>query len=615
MSDDPTRPLETATEPPVDAPMDTPMDAQPIAAEPIAAEPMAPVAEPAAVATPVAAAAPIVAADASGGNRTRWAIAFVVAGLAIALTFGAVLFFGQQAAPTALQYVPGDAAVVAEIRLDLPGDQLQHLGNLLGHFPGFADQSTLTAKLDEALSKFADMATQGKATYATDLKPWVNGPLFIAALNPSGAVGADGTSLKDVVVSATTNGAVACAAAFKDRPVTHETYKNLDLVVSTDGNFGCVVDGRQALIGEPATVRKAIDAKAAGSGMDKSANYKAARTALGGDRLATVYMNGASLAKLMPTPSSLPVPGLEGLIGELPSWLIAGVRAEDDAFVLDYVAAPMPASTAGPSLLPVPATHASVLAPIVPGDTLVFIEAQGVGVSLQNLLTQLREIPDVANALKMLDGVGGAGELVGWVDDVGMTVSMHGTVPDAAILLVAKDETAAASRVASLKTVLALVGSSNGVEVKNSTIKGIAVTTVTITDLGALIPQGTVPGMTDLPTGPISFSIAAQGKVLLVTSGEGAMTAILNTAAGASLADNAAFKHAGTRGIANARTTIYVGVGATIDLFKAVLTADQLATYQKDAAPYVEPFEGFLLQATSDAAGSRSRMVITVTQP
>jgi hypothetical protein len=99
---------------------------------------------------------------------------------------------------------------------------------------------------------------------------------------------------------------------------------------------------------------------------------------------------------------------------------------------------------------------------------------------------------------------------------------------------------------------------------------------------------------------------------VLLTSGESAMTAILTTAAGSSLADNPAFKHAGTRGIANARTTIYVAVGASTDLVTAMLPADALATYQKDAAPYVEPFEGFLLQATSDAAGNRSRMVITV---
>jgi hypothetical protein len=568
---------------------------------------------PAAAAATVPAMAAPVPATTSNQNRTRWVIAGAIVALAIALTVGAVLLFGQQTTPVALQYVPGDAAVVAEIRLDLPGDQLQKLGNLLAHFPGFADQSTLNAKLDEALTKFVAMASDGKADYATDLKPWVNGPLFIGARNPSADAASEGP--KDMVISATTNAGADCAKAFKDQTITHEAYKNLDLFIA--GELACVIDGRQALLGDPATVKLAIDAKAAGSGMDRSAGYKAARTALGGDRLATFYVDGASLTELMPQATQLPVAGLESLIGQLPSWLMAGLRAEDDALVLDYVAAPVPAPTSGASLLPLPAAHASVIAPMVPGDSIVYVESQGAGVSLQNLLTQLRQIPDLATALQALDGLGGPSELVGWVDDVGLSVSMHGTTPGGAVVLIAKDETAAATRVASLKTILGLLGTGNGVEVKNTTINAVAVTTITITDLSSLIPPGTIPGSTDLPsmTGPVSFSIAAHGKALLVTTGEEEMTAILSLPAGTSLADNAAFKHAATRGIANARTTIYLGVGATIGLAKGFMTADELATYQKDAAPYIEPFEGFLLQATSDAAGNRSRMVITVSTP
>ena len=258
----------------------------------------------------------------------------------------------------------------------------------------------------------------------------------------------------------------------------------------------------------------------------------------------------------------------------------------------------------------------SVITSMLPGDTLAYVEAQGAGASLQNVLAELRQIPDVESALKMLDGMGGAGELVGWVDDVGVAVSVRGQTPDVALLLVAKDEAAVTARVASLKTLLGLAGAGgSGLQVKDSTVNGVAVTTVTITDLGSLVPPGTVPGMSDLPTGPVSFSMAARGKTLVVTSGETAMSAILSTAAGGSLADNAAFKHALTRGITNPRTTIYLGVGATVDLVKGFLPADELATFQKDAAPYVEPLEGFLLQATNDAAGTRSRVVITVTQP
>ena len=583
MSDDPTRLIET----PGDAPIVDAAEApQAVAAVPVTATP-------------------------SGGGRTRWAVALGVAGLAVAATIGAVVLFGQQAAPSALQYVPGDAAVVAEIRLDLPGDQMQHLGNLLAHFPGFADQSTLTAKLDEALGKLVQSASDGKASYVTDLKPWVNGPLFISVLDLT--MTSTATEPTDVVISATTNGAVACTALFKNETVTHETYQSLDLVLNADGTMACVVDGHQALLGHPATVRKGLDAKAAGTGMDKSAKYTAARSALGGDRLSTLYIDGAAIQKLIPETTALGVPGLAGLVGEVPSWAMAGARAEDDAFVLDVVSAPVPAAAAGSSMVAVPPGHPSAIAPMVPGDTLAYVEVQGAGASLQNLLVMLREIPELATALQTLDGLGAPGELVGWIDDAGLTLSMHGTTPDVAVLLVAKDEAAVTSRVASLKTLLSLVGAGNGLEVKSSTIAGLAVTTVTITDIGALVPPGSVPGLGDIPaTGPISFSIAGKGKALLVTSGEGAMTALLNTTAETSLAANAAFKQAGTRGLGNAGTTVYLGVGASLELAKGFMSADQLATFQKDAAAYVEPFEGFLVQASSDSDGNRSRVVITV---
>lgn len=623
MTDDATRPIETPTVPP--APAEPPMQAvEPTAAastDTAATADAAVTADagaPEAVA-PVAAAQyggqPVAAATATspGRSRVRWTVAILVAGLAIAATIGAILLFGQQSTPVALQYIPGDAAVVAEMRLDLPGDQMQHLGNLLAHFPGFADQSTLGAKLDEALGKLVESSGEKDLSYQADVKPWLSGPTFLGVLSLNGS--ATEPTPADVVISATTSGAAACTSLFKDQTVTHETYGSLDIVISASGTMACVLDGRQAVLGSVANVRKALDAKAGGTGMDKSVNYKAARAALGGDRLATLYFDGTAVTKAMPTPSALPVPGLESLIGNVPAWFMGGVRSEDDAVVVDYVTASAPAPTAGPSLVAVPATHASVITSMLPGDTLAYVEAQGAGASLQNLLAQLRQIPEINTSLQALDGMGGAGELVGWVDDVGLAVSMHGEKPDASLLLVAKDEAAATARVASLKTLLQLAGANAGLQVADSTVNGVTVTTVTITDLGALVPPGSVPGVTDLPSGPVSFSIAARGRTLIVTFGDTAMSAILNTAAGASLADNAAFKHALTRGITNPRTTVYLGVGATLNLVKGFLSADELATFQKDAAPYVNPLEGFLLQATNDAAGSRSRMVITVSQP
>lgn len=584
MTDDATRPIETPITP--EAATDGPAPAV-------------------AVATPAQA----------GPSRARWAIGLGVAGLAIAAGIAAVVLFGAQPSPEALRYIPGDAAFVAEVRLDLPGDQMQHVGNLLAHFPGFADQSTLGTKLDEALSKLVESASEGGASYVTDIKPWVNGPLFIGALAPG--KGVDVAGPKDVVVSATTNGAVSCTAVFKDQQVTHETYKSLDLVLGPGATLGCVLDGRQALIGDPAVVRKALDAKAAGTGMNTNAAYKAARSAIAGDRIATMYVNGAALEQLMPGASQVPVPGLESLIGKLPAWLMAGVRAEDDALLVDYAAAPVPASTTGPSLLPVPAGHGSVITGQLPSGTLVYVEAQGAGVGLQNLLTVVGGIPDLAEPLQMLQGLGGASQLIGWIDDVGFAVtSQEAKTPGVAVLLVGKDEAAVSSRVTALKLLLASGGLGSGIQVTETTVNGTAVTNATITDPGSLIPPGLEVGGADVPTtGPVTLSMAARGRTLIVTLGETTMASILNTAAGSSLADQASFKQVSAHGIANSRTTVYIGVGASVDLVKGFVPAEELARYQAEIAPYLDPLEAVLMSATSDASGNRSRIVITVTKP
>ena len=569
-------------------------------------------------AAPAGAGAPV-AAVAPASNRGRWIIALGIAGVAIAVAIGAMLMMSRPTTPEALRYVPGDSPFVAELRMDMPGDQMQNLGNLLTHFPGFADQSTLPDKVDEALSQLVGMVAGSEADYRTDLKPWLNGALFVGAA-PSGseAGGAD-----QAVVSATTNGAVTCAAAFEGQAVTNESYRSLDLVLSADGSMACVVDGRQALIGDPASVRKALDAKADGSGMDKRAEYASARAALGGDRLATLYVNGVALQQLMPSESEMPgMPAFPGMTPTLPAWMMAGIRAEADALVFDAVTAPIPAQmTAGPSLLPMPAGHASLVAPILPADTMAYLEVQGAGVALQNMLIQLKEIPELAQPLAMLEGLGGAGGLVGWIDDVGVAVSLGGTTaetlaPEVALVLIAKDEGTATSTVSSLTTMLGLAGLGGGVQVSEETINGIQVTTLTITDLGAVIPPGTVPGLEIPPMDePISFSIAARGRAVVLTFGDGAMAGVLNAGAGSSLADSAAFKQAAARGIVNSQATMYVAAGATIELAKGFLPADELAQFQANVAPYLDPLEAVLMSATSDATGARSRVVITVTNP
>ena len=604
MTDDQTRPIETPQ------PADAAAVPEPAAApEPVAAPPSA----------MDSIMAGSTGAAASSAGRIRWIIALGVAALAVVVAIGAILLLGSQPTPEALKYIPGDAAVVAEVRMDLPGDQMEKLGKLLAHFPGFLDQATLPDKIDEALSRLVSSGGAGGVDYRTDIKPWLSGPAFIGMRAPA-AGASPTTSPNGAVISATTTGTVSCDTPFKNLTVTHEKYQNLDLALA--GDSACVVDGHQALIGDAQSVRNALDAHAAGTGIDRSDRYRAARAALQGDQLATVFVDGHAFTTMLPSASG--TPGLEafaGIAGAVPDWAMTGVRAEDDALVVDTVTGPAPTPTAGattgPSLLPLPAAHPSVIAPMAPADTILFVEDQGTGVTVQNLLTRLRTVPDLSAPLQMLDGVGGAAGLVGWVEDVGVAVSAQGMTPNGAVFLVAKDDATAADRVKTISGFLALAGlGGQGIEVRDSTINGVAVTTVTITDLSQLVPPGTLPGGEQVPsTGPISFSIAAHGRAVVLTTGEGAMTAVLNVKPGESLVDQPRYKKALTRALASSRFSLFADVRAGVALVEALAPPDSLAQWQSSIKPYVNPIESVLISGSTDASSGRSRFVITVSQP
>ena len=618
MTDDQTRSYDTT---PGEQPADPPPASAPAEPAPATAT-TAEAATPAAAGATAASSAPAPAA-AGGRNGLRWALGLGVATLVVVATGAAVFLLGAPSSPEALKYVPADSAIVMEGRFDLPGDQMQKLGNLLAHFPGFADQSTLTAKIDEAFSRLVTEASGGSANYLTEIKPWLNGPVFAAGDAEAFAAASGDAAAERFLLSATTNNAAACPATFDNEPVAHETYRGLDLVTVQGGGFGCVVDGRIGLLGDVASIKEALDTKADGKGMDKSAAYAAARKQLTGDQLVTVYVAGSALRDAMPAASpGIAIPGMESFATQIPDWLLFGIRAEDDALIFDGVVAPVPAASGGPSILPAPPAHASVIAPQVPAGTLVYFEDQGTGVSLQNLFAQLRSIPDLEAPLQMLDGVGGPAGLVGWIDDAGVAISaVNPTLENpgikASVYLVAKDEATAAEKLATVKAALSLAGlGGGGITVGTETLSGVEVTTVTITDLGGLVPPGTVPGVdTGTLETPVSFSVAARGRIIYVTIGEGAMAEVLAVGAGSSLADDAAFKLAAQRGLANSKTTLYVAVGASVDLAQGLLPPEIASQWATDIAPYVDPLEALGLSVSTDASATRSRFVLTVNQP
>jgi hypothetical protein len=93
------------------------------------------------------------------------------------------------------------------------------------------------------------------------------------------------------------------------------------------------------------------------------------------------------------------------------------------------------------------------------------------------------------------------------------------------------------------------------------------------------------------------------------------MAKVLGVQPGTSLADSAEFKAAAQHGLASSRTWVYLGVPAALDLVEGFLSADELAEWQSEYEPYLAPLDAVSITASTDPAGNRSRVVITVGQP
>jgi hypothetical protein len=238
-----------------------------------------------------------------------------------------------------------------------------------------------------------------------------------------------------------------------------------------------------------------------------------------------------------------------------------------------------------------------------------YIEGQGAGAGIQNMLTALRTIPEFDAQLKSIDGVVDLRTVVGWVQDAGVIVT-GGDSPTASVVLLASDEAGAAEKAGSIGTVIGLLTlqAPNAVSVHDTTVNGVKVTTITITDIGALT------GGTDVvsPTGPIELSYAVKGKALIFGIGTGAIDKLVNVQAGASLADDPAFKRVAARGVSPSGATVYVAIPKLLDVIESAMPADQLATWKSDIKPYLEPLEAMYFVTESEGDLAESTAILSV---
>jgi len=549
-------------------------------------------------------------------RRGRWIVAGLVVVAAIAGTIAAFLILGTKPLPEAYRYLPADSAVVLEFRPEWPGDQRQHLGNFLARFPGFADQSSFSDKIDQVLSRLVGQATDGQVDYWTQIKPLLAGPMVAGVTAGAVAHMADGGAATFGLLVASTDGSATCDGVFGTSTVG-ETHREVEIRL-VQHELSCAVDGRFLLLGDLASVKSGVDAQRDHTGLDGSSRFRAARATLTGDQVALAYVDGAGLAgtirELVPVGDAA-----DSLTSVVPDWLIAGLRVEDDALQLEVRSPPMPAvamASGVPTAAP-PAT--SAFATIIPADALGFIEAHGAGANIQRAIARLEAEPNLAGAIEQLTGaltaVGGVTNVVGWIEDIGVAAIPTGDSVGAVVLIRGTDAAATAGRLAQLHNLLILASTGSDITLRDIDHDGVTITSVDIGDLDSLLGTlGLEPGSLDLgPTTRLSFSLAARDDILLVGIGEGVVERILDTSEADTVGTTPAYRRVVELAGRKTDFAAYVALDAILGWAETNLLNDaDLETWSRDLKPYLDPLAGLGAGVITTTTGGTGRLVLTV---
>ena len=574
-------------------------------------------------------------------SRARWVAALAIIALVVGVTAIATLSLtGSAPASTVVGYVPADSVGYGEVRLDLPGDQRQEVGEFLSKFPGFADQAALDTKLDEVLDRLLSESTEGKQTYTRDIKPWFDGELaFSMGPLPTDAAAAQDTKAaaskaRALLLLSIKDEALArawFANVFSEAGVTsaQETYQGTELTTFTDLEMVAaqaafaLVDGKVAVAGDVASVKAAIDSKGA-SPLAGGDAFKAAKAALTGDDLGFMFVDLRTMldAALRLTESTASAPPVsDAMLALVPDWAAFRLRVEGDALVMASVM-PHVAAAPGPAQ-----NRANGVAGYAPASTIALAAGNEYGATLLESIALYKQDPALAEVFAEAEQyaaiIGGFEQGLGWMGDTGLVIARDGESVEGGIISIPADAAGGRQLLTTLRSFATLGGSQYGITVREEQHAG---TTITIIDLGSAEDLAALAGAfggaaippdatTDLPDGNIEVSYAATDGVVVIGSSPDFVRHVLDAGAGQSLADDARF--AGLLGRVGATHTgvSFVDIAAARGLIEGLLseaTAEERAEYEESVKPFLTPFDAFIASTVAGGDLDQQRALITV---
>ena len=532
-------------------------------------------------------------------GKLRWAIALVVVALVAGTASAAfIAMSGSAASSTVARWAPAGSLLYVETRLDLPGDQHAALGKFLAAFPGFADQSTLDSKLDEAYDKLVRSASSGGQDYTTNIKPWFGGQVaFVLPTFPDPTK--DTTASARAAVIASVTDATKASAWLASLPApsgdVKADYNGVSLSVGGAGDrqYAYGVDGPIVVFGDLQTVHQVIDTKGS-TGLAATDTFKQAVKAYNGDHLTFAYGDVKGLIDGLKKASPAAMGSLDAtLLAQVPAWFATAVKADGNNLIIDLAE---PTTAGSPALK----DRTSVLATHLPATTIAEFESHDVGTSIKNALKLYADNPQykasMATITDALDRVGGIDSFTSWVGDTAIAVTKDGAAYGGGIVIALPSDASADTargKLATLKN-LASLGGAGKVTVTDATYNGATITTLDMGPLSSLSPGTTLPSGFGDGRAAVSFTLS-NGLVVFGVGGDGFVKAVLDTKSGSALSDQARYKTAmDAAGAANVSQG-YVDLKTIVDAIVAAMPADQQPTFVSNVLPYLSPIQSVSL--------------------
>ena len=546
----------------------------------------------------------------------RWGVALIAVAVMVGVISVAVALLAAGGGTSAVGgWIPKGTVAYLEIRADLPGDQRAKVGDLLAKFPGFADQASNDAKIDEALDRLLEGSG---AKWTADVKPWLAGEIGVAIT--SAAFDVAGKPLANLQARPAIDDGVVLLVAVKDGSAAKawltkqvrgtqatESYAGGEITVVSDapgGTMAFAVRGSVMVLGPVKAVKASLDTGGSSPVATAESLVAARKTApsayLGFGYLDTKAFVDAALAAAGDQ-AGLPAACLDQAVKAIPAWAAGSARAEDAALV--FTVSAKTASTASTTK-----DTASAIAAHLPASTVAAIEVRDLGVGLvaaiASLKTTLACDPSTAAAIDQVEqalaAIGGAEAVIGWADDTAVAATVDGAAFGGGLAATVTDEAKAGRLLDQLKLLLALGGSGAGVTSRQEAYGDgtLLVVTIPAGATGVAIPE---------------IAVTVQGGVFALGTID-FVKAVIDTDAAESLARDPVYERAIALAGGDGISDVFIDIAGIRAGIEAMLPAAAKTQYETEVKPFLVPLEAFASVAEAPGATTVSRAVITFTK-